>query len=224
MASYGYTRVSTVDQVDNTSLDEQERRIRAVALYHDDELAEVIADAGVSGAKPLEDRPGGAKLLKRLKKGDTIIVAKLDRAFRDAADALAKSKLWKEQGIKLIVADMGTEPVTENGMAKFMFTILAAVAEMERERILERTAEGRRAKKAKGGHIGGTAPFGFRKEGAGRDAVLVPEPKEQAAIKTILTSKMEGYSLRDIAQMVRIKHDIAISHVAVQRILAQQPA
>ena len=118
--------------------------------------------------------------------GDTLIVAKLDRAFRNAADALVKSDTWKRAGINLIVADMGPHPVTDNGVAKLFFGMLALVAEFERERILERTRDGRRTKASRGGHTGGSAPFGYRVLGQGKEARLVEMPEQQAAIRTIL--------------------------------------
>src|ERR671917_2564176 len=103
----------------------------------------------------LAERPGGRELLAVLRPGDTVIVAKLDRAFRNAADALATAETWKKRGVDLIVADMGTEPVTQNGVSRMFFGMLALVAQFERERIAERTAEGRAAKRRAGGHIGG---------------------------------------------------------------------
>lgn len=221
MATYGYIRVSSVEQVDNTSLDEQERRVASIALYRGEELTAVYRDAAISGGTPLEDRPQGAALLAALKPGDVLIAAKLDRLFRDAADALSTAKEWKAKGVKLILADMGFEPLTENGTAKFLFTILAAVAEMERERIAERVAEGRAAKKARGGHIGGAAPFGYRKIGEGREAVLEPIPEQQAAILTIHDAHEAGMSLREIAKLIEAKHNVRISAPTVRRVLKE---
>ena len=119
----------------------------------------LIEEPGVSGTKPLAARPEGGPLLARLQKGDALIVAKLDRAFRNAADALATAEQLKARKVDLIVADMGSEPVTQNGVSR-MFGMLALVAEFERERTRERLADGRGAKRAVGGHIGGSAPFG----------------------------------------------------------------
>src|SRR3954454_23683320 len=78
-------------------------------------------------------------------------------AAQDTAERLRARK------VDLIVADMGSEPVTQNGVYRMFFGMLALVAEFERERIKERSAEGRAAKRLGGGHIGGSAPFGFRK-------------------------------------------------------------
>lgn len=219
MSTYGYIRVSGLEQVDNTSLDEQRRKIDGASLILGQPVDEVFADGGVSGTIPLAERPEGRRLAEKLTKGDTVIAAKLDRLFRDAADALGMAKAWKERGVQLILVDMGPDPVTENGTAKFLFTILAAVAEMERERIAERTADGRRAKRAKGGHVGGSAPFGYRKVGAGKEAMLVPDPDQQDAIRTIHAARASGMSLRDIAELVGYKHSLSVSYEAVRRIV-----
>jgi DNA invertase Pin-like site-specific DNA recombinase len=220
LAIYGYLRVSTVEQVAGLSLEEQRRRIHGVAMSRGAAIDQMFVEGGVTGSRPLESRPLGRELCAMLQPGDTVIVAKLDRAFRNAADALSKAEAWRRQGIKLIVADMGSEPVTDNGVAKMFFGMLALVAEFERDRLLERTNEGRRAKKAVGGHIGGSAPFGYRVVGSGRDARLVEVPEFQAAIRTIQSLRGRA-SLRQIVQRVRAAHRVRISHEGVRRILSK---
>jgi DNA invertase Pin-like site-specific DNA recombinase len=186
--------------------------------------AEMVEEPGISGAKPLAERPRGAALLSRLRAGDTLIVARLDRAFRNAADALATAERFKAQRIDLIVADMGTDPVTGNGVSRMFFGMLALVAEFERERLRERLADGRAGKRAGGGHVGGSAPFGFRKVGAGRAARLEPVPEQQEAIATMRRLRGEGRSLRAIAAAVHERHGIKVSHLAVRRALATEGA
>ena len=170
MAVYGYTRVSTTEQAgdDRTSLDTQRRKIMAAAELSGLTLDEFIEEPGVSGGQPLAARPEGGPLLARLVRGDVLIVAKLDRAFRNAADALATAEQLKARRVDLIVADMGSEPVTQNGVSRMFFGMLGLVGRIQWDPIKERSAEGRAAKRRIGGHIGGSTPFGFRKIGAGR--------------------------------------------------------
>jgi DNA invertase Pin-like site-specific DNA recombinase len=182
------------------------------------ELTRVFEEPGVSGAVPLEERPAGGELVASLRSGDWLIVAKLDRAFRGAADALTKAEAWKKQGVKLIVADMGVDPVTDNGVSKMFFGMLALVAEFERDRIRDRVTNGRTAKKARGGHIGGAAPFGFRVEGEGKEAQLVPVPEQQVALVTIRALCRGGVSSREIAREVERTHGLKVSHATVRKI------
>jgi DNA invertase Pin-like site-specific DNA recombinase len=223
MGVYGYTRVSTTEQAadDRSSLETQRRKIVAAAELAGLTLDTVIEEPGVSGGKPLADRPEGGPLLARLGRGDTLIVAKLDRAFRNAADALATAEQLKARKIDLIVADMGSEPVTQNGVSRMFFGMLALVAEFERERIRERSAEGRTAKRQSGGHIGGSAPFGYRKIGAGRAARLEPDPAQQAALFDIRKLAADGLASRAIAEAVQQRHGISLSHVTVRAALAR---
>jgi DNA invertase Pin-like site-specific DNA recombinase len=68
---------------------------------------ELFVDAGVSGSVPLADRPQGKRLLEVVEKGDVIVTAKLDRAFRSAADALGTLEEMKDQGVALHMIDLG---------------------------------------------------------------------------------------------------------------------
>jgi len=101
-------------------------------------------------------------------------------------------EIFKEKRINLVLFDLGSEPIAESALGQFFFTIIAAVAQLERTMIKERVNNGKKAKKAKGGHIGGRAPYGFRVEAHGREAVLKPNEDEQkviAAVKQILVDR-----------------------------------
>lgn len=224
MSTYGYCRVSTLEQEGGQSLSEQERKVRAIADYHGVPLDELAIEPAVSGSVPFAKRQAGGLLFAKLSKGDTLIVSKLDRAFRDTEDALATSRMLRESGVRLIVADIGVDPVTGEGTGKVFFTILAAMAEFERTRIRERTEEGRRAKKARGGHTGGVTPFGYRKEGTGKEAMLVEDYAEQTAIRWILEQGTKGVTSRKISQDVQTYFGMKLSHVAVCRIMKREPA
>jgi hypothetical protein len=196
---FGYTRVSTIEQAagNKSSLAEQERKIRGVALMRGEEIAEVFSDPGTSGSVPLTKRPAGGRLLASLNPGDIIVAAKLDRLFRSASDALTTVEQLQAKKIGVILADIGADVVTENGVSKLFFSMLAAFAEFERTRIAERMTDGRRNKAQRGGHIGGLPPFGYAKVGAGQEAVLVPNDDEQKIIREV--KKLQGTPLRQIS-------------------------
>lgn len=223
MAVYGYTRVSTAEQAadDRTSLENQRQRITQIAAAGGLVVNEFVDELGVSGGRSLAERPAGGPLFERLQRGDTLITAKLDRAFRNAEDALATARALKDRKVDLIIADMGSEPVTQNGVSRMFFGMLALVAEFERERLRERVADGREAKRRGGGHIGGTAPFGYLKHGTGRAARLEPDPAQQEALATIRKMAAEGVASRSIAAAVRDQHGLAVSHVTVRNVLAR---
>ena len=191
---FGYTRVSTTEQAADgtTSLEEQARVIRGYAMAKGVTAfdLQIFTDAGVSGSIALRWRPAGQEMLEQLKPGDTVVAAKLDRIFRNSLDALKTFTAFKEQGIHLVLFDLGIEPVTgESGMSKVIFQVMSAFADHERERIRERMLDGKKAKKAKGGHTGGEAPFGYRIVGSKRDARLEIDDNEQKVIQEVLARK-----------------------------------
>jgi DNA invertase Pin-like site-specific DNA recombinase len=199
MTTYIYTRVSTTEQTAGTSLADQERVCRGAAMVRGADDLTVAADAGVSGSIPLYERPDGGDMMRKLVTGDAVIAAKMDRMFRSAVDALQTVDELKHRGVSLILVDMGMEPVTENGVGRLFFSIMAAMAEFERTRILERMTDGRKGKAARGGHIGGQAPYGQRVVGHGKDARLEPNADEQAVIDMARMMRLDGMSLRNIA-------------------------
>lgn len=214
MTVYGYTRVSTMRQADDgLSLDVQRRQIEGYAHMHGWELAEVVVEEGVSGSKPITQRPAGGALFARLKAGDIVIAAKLDRCFRSAVDALTVVEDLKGRGIKLHLLDLGGD-ISGNGLSKLFLTIAAAFAEAERDRIIERVAQIKEDQRAQGRFLGGARPFGFEVV----DGALVPNAAEQGAIAKMQAMKAEGRSLRDIASAMKAE-GFNVSHVSVARIL-----
>jgi DNA invertase Pin-like site-specific DNA recombinase len=186
----GYCRVSTSEQAADgtTSLQEQERIIRGMAMARGFTAfdTQIYVDAGVSGSIHMQWRPAGRDLLEAAKPGDTVCAAKLDRMFRNSLDALKIYTKFKEQGIHLVLFDLGTEPITnDNGMSKVIFQVMSAFADHERETIRARMLDGKVAKKRNGGHAGGLAPYGYKIVGQGRHAKLEPAEYEQEILKRV---------------------------------------
>jgi putative DNA-invertase from lambdoid prophage Rac len=221
---YGYTRVSTDKQVDGNSLEHQHQVISALCQLKAASVTEIFSDPAVSGADPLVERPAGKQLLSRLQPGDAVVVSKLDRGFRSVADALTVAEQLRELGVDLYVVDFGADPVGKGTTGKFIFTILAAVAEMERGLIRERMAAGREVKKARGGALGGDAPFGYTKQGTGKEATLVQDPVQQAAIQTATQARADGLGYHAIAGRIEERHGLKISHMGVKRLLERLTA
>lgn len=217
MSVYGYARVSTTEQVEGTSLASQERRVRAIADFLGEEMLLCYVDEGVSGSIPIAERPQGMQLMAGLQSGDTVIASKLDRMFRSAQDALDWFNVFKQRGIKLILCDMGTDPVTENGVSKLMFSVLAAMAEFERDRLLERLRDGKESKNASGGWNGGKPPFGYMIEGTGKTARCVPDPLLAGALAELKHCWLAGTSLRGAVKYLSSKCGVRVSFNQVNR-------
>lgn len=137
MRLFGYARVSTSQQ----SLDIQIKALR---------------EAGVSESRIFTDKATGSHALRdgltllrlKVEEGDVVLVKKLDRLGRDIADMILLIKEFDAMGVYIRFLDDGIS--TEGSMGKMVDTILSAVAQAERHRILERTNEGRIEAKSKG--------------------------------------------------------------------------
>jgi DNA invertase Pin-like site-specific DNA recombinase len=200
----GYVRVSTEEQATHgLSIPAQQEAILAYARMRGLDLIEVVVDAGVSGSRPLGARPGGQKLLALLAEGKAshVIALRLDRLFRNAADCLQTVENWTKRGYVLHLLDVAGNSIDTNSSAgKFMLTVLAAVAEMERNQIAERIRTVLRWKR-NNGKVFGHAPFGFARDG---DA-LVPVEAEQKTLELIFDLRARGYSLRKIARTLEAR-------------------
>jgi DNA invertase Pin-like site-specific DNA recombinase len=212
---YAYARVSTERQTERGSLDEQLRRIEGRAFEQGWQIAEVFVERGVSGSIPLGDRPEGARLLAVLQAGDIVIAAKLDRMFRSALNALNVIRDFQRRRISLWLLDLGGD-VSGDGIARLVLTILAAIAEFERERIGERIRDAKRHQRRSGQYLGGDRPFGWR---VGEDGILVEDEAEQRALADMRKMRDAGISFRNIAARIEQTHGIQISHQGVKRVL-----
>lgn len=200
MKAVGYVRVSTVEQAsEGISLEAQQESIRSYSAFKGLELLETVVDAGVSAGKVLSSRPGGHRLLELVARPDVVAVVAygLDRLFRDAADCLAVTRVWDDFSVDLHLISLGGQTVdTSTAMGRFFLTIMAGVAEMERNLIIERTKATLAHMRATGRRISPT-PYGF--ELAEDGLHLLPNAPEQLAIKHARQLHKQGLSLRKIA-------------------------
>lgn len=141
MRLFGYARVSTSQQ----SLDIQIQALKEVGVIDSRILTDKATGSNLK-------REGLDALRAKVEQGDTILVKKLDRLGRDTQDMIQIINEFQSKGVSIRFLDDGIS--TEGTMGKMVITILAAVAEAERSRILERTNEGRLDAKAKGVKFG----------------------------------------------------------------------
>lgn len=107
----------------------------------------------VSGKVPAMQRKAFSELIGKIREGETLVVAKLDRLGRDAIDVLQTVRAMAERNIKVIVYQLGTTDLT-SAAGKLLLSMLAAVAEMERDLLIERTQAGLSRAKAEGKKLG----------------------------------------------------------------------
>ena len=179
---YTYTRVSTAMQIDGYSLDAQKAHMKAYADFNDYQIVGEYADAGKSG-KSIEGRASFCRMMEDIKSGKDgvayVLVFKLSRFGRNAADVLSTLQVMQDFGVNLICVEDGIDSSKDAG--KLMISVLSAVAEIERENIRVQTMEGRIQKAREGRWNGGFAPYGYRLV----DGVLQINEDEAPAIRTI---------------------------------------
>lgn len=159
---YLYTRVSTSMQIDGYSLDAQKSRMKAFCDFNDYEIAGEYEDAGKSG-KSIEGRTAFNSMMEDIKTGKDdisfVLVFKLSRFGRNAADVLNSLQTMQDFGVNLICVEDGIDSSKEAG--RLMISVLSAVAEIERDNIRVQTMEGRMQKAREGKWNGGFAPYGY---------------------------------------------------------------
>ena len=132
----GYARVSTTDQ----NLDLQMDALKAAGCE------KIFSDRGVSGAKT--ERPGLDKALDQIRKGDILVIWKLDRLGRSLSHLLSIIEDLKQKGVDFASVQDGFDTSTASG--KMVFSVIGAMAEYERNLIRERTMAGLAAARARG--------------------------------------------------------------------------
>lgn len=186
MAIVGYARTSTTDQ--KAGLAAQLRDLKAAGCEEifEEEISSVAAA-----------RPQLAAALKYVRKGDVLLVTKLDRLARSVADLVTITETLKGKSVALRILSMNLDTGTPTG--KLMVNLLGSIAEFERELMLERQREGIAKAKAEGKY-------------AGR------QPTARRKTADILRMRAEGSSVGDIVAT------LGVSRASVFRILAEHPA
>ncbi len=144
--TFAYARVSTEGQTTENQLREIEAAGFAI------EPRRVVTET-ISGGTAAMQRPGFAKLLDRLEHGDTLVVTKLDRLGRNSMDVRSTVDMLAERGVRVVCLALGGVDLTSPA-GKMTMQVIAAVAEFERDLLIERTAAGLDRAKAEGKELG----------------------------------------------------------------------
>lgn len=178
-------RVSTTDQANG--VEAQRSAVEVWARARGVELLAVLEDEGVSGATPIEQRPGLVAAVEALRthRAGVLVVAKRDRIARDVIISAVVEHIVSRHGASLVSADgAGNGDGPEDQLLR---QILAAVAQYERQLIRARTRLALAAKRARGEAMGGV-PIGSRVD----EGMLVPCEEEQRAIQRIIELRDAG--------------------------------
>ncbi|GAY22469.1 recombinase family protein [Sphingobium fuliginis] len=184
--AFAYCRVSTGDQTTNNQI----REIAAAGFAVDPKR---IVIETVSGSVAAMERKGFAKLVDRLEAGDILIVTKLDRLGRNAMDLRATVERLAAEGVKVHCLALGGVDLT-SAAGKMTMGVIAAVAEFERDLLIERTQAGLQRAKAEG-------------KALGRPQALTDDQQ-----RTIIEKRRQGMSLGALAK------EYAVSRAAIQRV------
>ncbi|WP_029148721.1 recombinase family protein [Methylophilus sp. 5] len=141
--TFGYVRVSTDDQTTENQKRSIAERYPNVRWYSDD---------AVSGAIVAAQRPKLSQLLETVQSGDTVVVAAIDRLGRNTVDVLTTVELMKNKGVSVVSLRENFDLSTPVGIA--MLTMLAAMAQLERENIKARQLAGLERARAEGKNLG----------------------------------------------------------------------
>lgn len=192
--TFAYLRVSSA----SLTADNQAMAIKAHG--YDIEPHRVITET-ISGAVPAAQRPGFTDLLNKLERGDTLVVLKLDRLGRDSIDIQQTVRHLTEAGVRLVSLDLGGQDLT-SGIGKMLMQVLAAFAELERDRIRERTREGLARAKAQGKKMGRPAATKVTKAVAECTAIgfTIPQTARALGISVATVSRHRALATTAMAK------------------------
>ena len=197
MIAIGYIRVSKIEEnQQGVSLDAQERNINIYCQLNNLILQSILRDEGESG-KDLK-REGVRQLIQLVeeKKIQAVIVYKLDRLSRRVIDTLNLIEKFEEHGVSFHSI---TEKIdTTTAIGRFFVTVLAAIAQIERDLISERTKAALQFKKLRGDRVGGV-PYGYKAIGKIRKSKIIKDEDEYKILNIILHAHQSGKSYNSIA-------------------------
>ncbi|HPF49854.1 MAG TPA: recombinase family protein [Caldisericia bacterium] len=221
----GYIRVSSDEQArEGLSLESQRQRIESYCQFKGFDLIAVYSDDGVSGYKPIDKRPQGKQAVQALREGQAqhFIAIRLDRCFRNTKDAINRAAEFQAFDIDLHLFDIGVDTSTANG--KLFFTIMAGLAQFERDVAGERTKNSL-DRLRETGRVYNHTPYGYD----ANDGLLIENKQEQKAIKLMIMFRQSGSSYQEIADELTLRNfkpKLANkwSKVAVLKILRRETA
>ena len=207
-----YIRVSHIESLNGTSLDTQEKRCRAFSELHGFKIDKVYSEI-VSGGVEFRKRKIFQKVLKDIKSNGRLIVSRLDRLSRKVIDTLKLVDDFKKEHKEICITDIGN--IHKDGVSKVFVTILASLAEIERENISIRIKASKKIAKENRRYLGGYSEFGYKVE----NKKLVPDDKEFLVLQSMVSLRKSGLGYRKISDEIKNKFGKRIYYPQVHKIL-----
>ncbi len=210
-----YVRVSTENQLENYSIEEQTQRLKAYCAAKDWTIFQIYTDPGYSGGNT--SRPALQQMLADIQAGrlDMVAVYKLDRLSRSQKDTLT---LIEDEflGNHVEFVSMNENFDTSTPFGRAMIGILSVFAQLEKDQITERFTMGRIGRSKAGYYHGGpTPPTGYRYI----DGKLIADPYKAAQIREVYSRFLSGYSIHSIQRYMHEKYGGWNSHTLVVHVL-----
>ena len=212
MSNIAYLRVSHTESLNGTSIETQEKRCKAFAELHNFSIDKVYTEV-VSGGVEFRKRPIFQKVLSELKSGSKLVVSRLDRLSRKVIDTLKLVDDFKREHKEICITDIGN--IHKDGVSKVFVTILASLAEIERENISQRIKASKKIAKEERKFLGGYSEFGYKVE----DKKLVPDDKEFVVLQSMVNLRKSGLGYRRISDEIKNKFGKRIYFPQVHKIL-----
>ncbi len=212
MSNIAYLRVSHIESLNGTSLETQENKCKAYAELHDFKIDRVYSEV-VSGAVEFRKRPVFQKVLSELKGNSKLVVSRLDRLSRKVVDTLKLIDDFKKEHKEICITDIGN--IHKDGVSKVFVTILASLAEIERENISIRIKASKKIAKENRRYLGGYSEFGYKVE----NKKLVPDDKEFLVLQSMVSLRKSGLGYRKISDEIKNKFGKRIYYPQVHKIL-----
>lgn len=209
--AHAYIRCSHEDSAESgLGLEAQEENCQR--YYHmlkgrhpDLEWAGMVVDAAVSAyRKPLLQREGGARLGLKVRKGDHILFARLDRGFRLVPDFYNTYQMWENMGITIHFVDQQLDLSTAIG--KFFAGMMAVIAQWQSDYISERTREGLARSKKRGGPGGSTTPLGKKRVKIQKQILQIEDREKEVIFRYVLLLARKGVNMEQIGHRLEDIH------------------